>query len=69
MKDFLLQPAPLLVKLSENVKKPLASIVMTVSSDSSDGGVTIGHSSNVKQDSQDTTYQNVRKVALDSICR
>ncbi|XP_068676768.1 phosphatidylinositol 4-kinase alpha-like isoform X2 [Montipora foliosa] len=69
MKDFLLQPAPLLVKLSENVKKPLASIVMTVSSDSSDGGVTIGHSSSVKQDSQDTAYQNVRKVALDSICR
>lgn len=69
MKDFLLGPAPLLVKLSASAKKPVASIVMKVSSDSSDGGVTVGHSSGVKQDLEDNTYQNVRKVALDSICR
>ncbi|KAK2556707.1 Phosphatidylinositol 4-kinase alpha [Acropora cervicornis] len=69
MKDFLLGPAPLLVNLSASAKKPLASIVMKVSSDSSDGAVTVGHSSGVKQDSQNSTYQNVHKVALDSICR
>lgn len=69
LKDFLLQPAPLLVKLSETAKKPSASIVMMVSSDANDGGVTVGHTTGVKKDSQDTTYQKVRKVALDSICR
>lgn len=69
MKDFLLGPAPLLVNLSASAKKPLASIVMKVSSDSSDGAVTVGHSPGVKQDSQNSTYQNVHKVALVSICR
>ena len=69
LKDFLLQPAPLLVKLSESTKKPAANIVMTVSSDTNDSGVTLGHASGVKKDSQDTSYQKVRKAALDSICR
>lgn len=69
LKDFLLRPAPLLVKLSETAKKPTASIVMTVSSDANDNGVTVGHTTGVKKDSQDTAYQKVRKVALDSICR
>ena len=68
LKDFLLRPAPLLVKLSETAKKPAANIVMTVSSDANDGGVTVGHTTGVKKDSQDTAYQKVRKVALDSIC-
>lgn len=67
LKDFLLLPAPLLVKLSETVKKP--SIVMTVSSDMNDSGVTVGHSSSAKKDSQDTAYQKVRTAALDSVCR
>lgn len=69
LKDFLLLPAPLLVKLSETVKKPAPSIVMTVSSDMNDSGVTVGHSSGAKKDSQDTAYQKVRTAALDSVCR
>ena len=69
LKDFLLRPAPLLVKLSETTKKPTAGIVMTVSSDSNGRSITVGHTSDLKKDSQDTPYQKVRKVALDSICR
>ena len=70
LKDFLLQPAPLLVKLSETAKKPTAAnIVMTVSSDTNDKFVTVGHSSGWKKDSEDLPYHKVRKVALDSICR
>ena len=69
LKDFLLRPAPLLVKLSETAKKPTAGIVMTVSSDTNGRSMTVGHTSGLKKDSQDTPYQKVRKVALDSICR
>nr|XP_058953334.1 phosphatidylinositol 4-kinase alpha-like [Pocillopora verrucosa] len=68
LKDFLLQPAPLLVKLSENKKKPTAAnIVMTVSSDTNDKYLTVSHSSN--KETEDSPYQKVRKVTLDSICR
>ena len=70
LKDFLLQPAPLLVKLSETAKKPTAAnIVMTVSSDTNDKSVTVGHSSGWKKDSEDSPYHKVRKVTLNSICR
>ena len=69
LKDFLLLPAPLLVKLSESAKKPTRNIVMTVSSDTNDRGVTVGHTSGSKKDSKDSAYQKVRKLALDVICR
>ena len=70
LKDFLLQPAPLLVKLSETAKKPTAAnIVMTVSSDTSVKCLTMGQSSGWKKDAEDSPYHKVRRVALDSICR
>lgn len=70
LKDFLLQPAPLLVKLSETAKKPTAAnIVMTVSSDTSEKCLTVGQSSGWKKDAEDSPYHKVRRVALDSICR
>ena len=69
LKKFLLLPAPLLVKLSETAKKPSANIVMTVSSDSSDSSITFGHTSGLTKNLQESSYQKVRKVAVDSICR
>ena len=69
LKKFLLLPAPLLVKLSETAKKPSANIVMTVSSDSNDSSITFGHTSGLTKNLQESFYQKVRKVAVDSICR
>ncbi|XP_020624721.1 phosphatidylinositol 4-kinase alpha-like [Orbicella faveolata] len=70
LKDFLLQPAPLLVKLSEIAEKPTAAnIVMTVSSETSVSCLTVGQSSGWKKDAEDSPYHKVRRVALDSICR
>ncbi|CAH3130736.1 unnamed protein product [Porites lobata] len=69
LKKFLLLPAPLLVKLSETAKKPSANIVMTVSSDSNSSSITFGHTSGLTKNLQESSYQKVRKVAVDSICR
>ena len=70
LKDFLLQPAPLLVKLSETAKKPTAAnIVMTVSSETSANCFTVGQSSDWKKDAEVSPYHKVRRVSLDSICR
>ena len=70
LKDFLLQPAPLLVQLSETAKKPTAAnIVMTVSSETSVNCLTVGQSTGWKKDAGDSPYRKVRRVALDSICR
>ena len=69
LKKFLLLPAPLLIKLSETAKKPSANIVMTVSSDSNNSSITFGHTSGLTKNVQESSYQKVRNVAVDSICR